>query len=616
MMLALGMADAPLFVMKTLACPIFGRVGFVVRSLRLLTILIMTVLASPVKGNIVWCGPVATGNGSGSDSNDLVSIASVNSSWPVAAGGQLNLCGTFTDMNQELNIGGSGTPGNPITIYFEPNAQFVAPYWPVTVNGLSGGAITVTSRNYITIDGGLNGLIQATQNGGSLSYQQQSCGVGASSASFLTVKNLKVTGMYQRTKSNDEAATGNTYAGIYNSANSAPPYAFTNFIVTNCVISDAYFGIGVDYDGRCDTFIVAGNTITRCNWGGVCADDGAGATITNLVLANNHISNFTNWNDPANDDFHHNGFYAWAESGGVLQNAMVYGNTIGPNFGGAYSTSGIFFSGHVNNMWLYNNVFVCNANDYPADALITIGTELGPPYGGVLVANNTFIGGGNVTAIQVSTYKTDYIFNNVGENCQFIDDNNGWGPDVIDYNFGYQLVSGQAYAFTVNEYTFSGWQKLGYDVHGSSTINPEVNSDGTLQAGTPIAMAGTNLSAYFTTDFAGNPRPATGPWTVGAYQVSSGVPLVSLAASPTNPIVSISNPANSNSPTLMLTWSSANASSVKLSGFGTVPLNGSTNASPSQSTNYTVTAAGANGTNSASVTVNVPAPPPALSASP
>lgn len=617
------MRNAWIFVMKTLVCPTFVRLPSPFCSLALLPILMMALVTLPARGNIVWCGPVATGNGSGADSNDLESIASVNNSWPVTAGGQLNLCGTFTNINEELNVSASGTPGNPITIYFEPNAQFVASYWPSTAEGgAAGGAINIMGQNYIVVNGGANGLIEATNNGSSLQYQTSSAGVGASSSSYLTVENLRIIGMYVRTKDSDDAPAGNAGGiGVQNICVAAP-YGITNFMVTNCTIVDAYSGIDSDYGTACKNYIFIGNTISRCNWGGRCGDRGNGSTITNLVVAYNNISNFTNWNDPASDDFHHNGFYGWAESGGVLEGALVYGNLIGPNYGGAYSTSGVFFSGQDENIWIFNNIFVCNANDNPADGLITLGYDAG--YGGtILFANNTFLGGGSTVAIAFGGPSRNLVYNNLAENCTFIEDSCGCGgTNIFNYNFGYNLIPGEEYIWDGSFDTFAQWQAVGFDLQGSDTINPLLNSNGTLQTGSPMDLAGINLSSYFTTDFAGNPRPPTGNWTVGAYQVASGTggaPAISLADTSSNSIVSMSNPGsptNCTPTTVILTWSSANATNVTLSGFGSVPLNGSTNSSPSQTTNYTVTATGPGGTNSAIVTVPIPAAPTNLKASP
>ena len=45
-----------------------------------------------------------------------------------------------------------------------------------------------------------------------------------------------------------------------------------------------------------------------------------------------------------------------------------------------------------------------------------------------------------------------------------------------------------------------------------------------LSSDTVARGQGTNLSAFFTTDYAGNPRPATGPWTIGAYEYDLSAP--------------------------------------------------------------------------------------------
>lgn len=465
-------------------------------------------------GGQIYVAQAAQGTGDGSSAANAHSLAWLNqtANWnsgpgTVQPGTIVNLIGTFTN---ELDILGSGTESHPITIYFEPDAQFVASYWPPLWWG--GGAVTIKAQNYIVIDGGSNGLIEATNNGTSLEYQTGSAAVGAASSSYLTVKNLTVKGMYIRTSDTDEK--GGLGIGVQDVC-TVSPYGITNFIVTNCVIRDAYIGISSDYGPACENYTFIHNTISRCNWGGNCGDRGTRATMTNLVIANNNICNFTNWDDPVHDDYHHNGFYGWAESGGTLESARVCGNTIGPNYGGAYSTSGVFFSGNVSNILIYNNVFLCNPNDAPADGMITTLNSI--------VANNTFIGEGAGNAIAVSART---LYNNLAVNCTFVLDNYAdTGTLVADYDYGYNLTRGAEYSYatggTSRFDTFAQWQALGFDMHGSDRINPLLNSNGTLRAGSPMVSAGTNLSSLFTIDAAGNPRPETGNWTVGAYQVSA-----------------------------------------------------------------------------------------------
>jgi hypothetical protein len=479
-------------------------------------------LILPASGQI-YVAQTAQGAGDGSSAANAQSLAWLNNAanWnngvgTVQPGTTVFLVGTFTN---ELTVSGSGTPGNPITIYFEPNAEFSAPYWLVQWWG--GGAITINTKNYIVIDGGQNGVIQATANGTGLANQQSSVGVGAASSSFLTVKNLTVENMYVRTGTTDEKGTG---AGIQDVC-TEPPSFITAFTVTNCIITQAATGIDCDYGVGSSNYTFIGNTISGCNWAGRCGDRNNASLMTDLVIANNKISDFTNWNDTLSDDYHHNGFYGWAESGGVLNGVYVYGNTIGPNFGGQYCTSGVFFSGQVKNVLVYNNLFLCNPGDGPSNGLITEGFNNG--YGGAQIYNNTFIGGGSYAAINIGSGNNTYtVENNLAFNCTFVLDNGAANSTLVaDYNIGYDLVPGQGYSqsptSTSSFQTFAQWQSLGYDLHGS-TNNPNLNASYVPQSPSSAIGTGTNLQSIFSADALGNLRPTTSSgWTIGAYQAAS-----------------------------------------------------------------------------------------------
>src|SRR5438132_776393 len=81
------------------------------------------------------------------------------------AGTIVHLCGTFTGTlnSTMLTAQGSGASGNPVTLLFETNANFTSPAW-----NSPNGAINIGGRNFITIDGGTNGIIQNTANGTNL----------------------------------------------------------------------------------------------------------------------------------------------------------------------------------------------------------------------------------------------------------------------------------------------------------------------------------------------------------------------------------------------------------------------------------------------------------------
>ena len=481
-------------------------------SLRIPSVLVVVLIcgiASASGNQQIYVAQSSSGDGSGSSANNCKSLASVNAVWPASAGDTVHLVGTLTNV---LTVGGSGSAGNPVTILFEANAKFSAPSWP---SGWTGdGAITIMSKNYITIDGGANGLIEATDNGTGRGNQNLSRGVGAASSSHLTIKNLSVINMYVRTSSTDSVGNGVAISDIC----TIDPYYITDFLVTNCTIRDACIGIQSDYGVGCSNYTFIANTISGVNWGGNCADRGVGATMTGLIIAANTIYSFTNWDDTVNNNFHHNGFYGWAESGGKLSGVRAYGNIIGPGFGGVYQTAGLFFSGNagngsvLTNVLLYNNLFRASAGEYCASGFIS-------SPGGIF--NNTFLGGGAGFGIG-STRAT--ILNNLFVNMAsaILDNYYVTGALVSDTNMFYGLSPSAAFSYagsgSSSYKTLAQWQSLGFDTH-STMIGVPPNSDGTLPANHPVFGSGANLSNIFSNDFKGAGR--TVPWSIGAYQTTS-----------------------------------------------------------------------------------------------
>ncbi len=91
---------------------------------------------------------------------------------------------------------------------------------------------------------------------------------------------------------------------------------------------------------------------------------------------------------------------------------------------------------------------------------------------------------------------------------------NGWGsrPGVIYGNPDYN--------------NWAAWQAGGYDVNGVHAdplfVNATDSGSGAnlqLQLSTPASGKGMNLFSIFTMDAVGSPRPNSGPWDLGAYQL-------------------------------------------------------------------------------------------------
>ena len=105
------------------------------------------------------------------------------------------------------------------------------------------------------------------------------------------------------------------------------------------------------------------------------------------------------------------------------------------------------------------------------------------------------------------------------------------GPMAPDYNV-YAAGGSNSFSCNGNTYTFaqfSRWQScIAGDSHSSTTGNALVNSDGTLQSGSPAAGAGMNLTALcagqpnpglgaLCENIDSVPRPTTGAWNAGAF---------------------------------------------------------------------------------------------------
>lgn len=461
----------------------------------------------------IYVSQPGSGDGSGSDASNRKSLAAVNSAWPASAGDILSLSGTFTNT---LTVGGSGSAGSPVTIYFEPDAKFSAPFWPSYWWG--GGAITIQAKDYITIDGGSNGLIEATAVGTGMT-NLDIYGVGAAACQHLTVQNLRIRNLYVRTSLTDETVSGGgPGVGVINTP-TVSPYYTTYWTVSNCIISDCGQGIAVGYSAGCSNYTFIGNTISNVNWGIGGGDRDASASLDNVLVANNRIWSFAKWDDNAGNWYHHNGTYIWCGQSDTirLRNVTYSGNTIGPGFG-AWATSGMWVDGAATNVLMCNNLVLCDSNDAPGNAMLQITR-------GGKVLNNTFLGGGVGRAITAGSdgWET-MVMGNLVVATRAFENNYGWGSLVMDSNLVYTPSISQPYSFgsggTGNFKTLAEVQAMGYELN-TITNDPLVNADGTLQAGSPAIGAGANFYSLFTTDKNGNPRPSSGAWTIGAVSTNT-----------------------------------------------------------------------------------------------
>lgn len=265
----------------------------------LLTLIVFVVLCPSVArltGNAVYYGQTSSGSNNGTSCanayayNDATNGFNAVGNWSATPSGTqigpdttVHLCGTFTGSagGTLLQVKGSGTSGHPVIILFESGANLSAPYWYNGGGSGTGGAINTEGYNYITINGGANGIIQNTQNGSALTYQKNTVLLELLTSSNVTVENLSLVNAY---------------------------------VHTTALASDVAFPNMVASEGSGSNITFTGNTAHDCGW---CLS-GWGIGSDNITFANNNIYNADHdiASAPAHMYVYGNHMHDWALWGG------------------------------------------------------------------------------------------------------------------------------------------------------------------------------------------------------------------------------------------------------------------------------------------------------------
>lgn len=458
----------------------------------------------------------------------------------IGAGTTVTICGTFTGTAgaTELTFQGGGTSGSPVILLFDTNAVLTAPYWSGT-----NGAINVNGQSYVTINGGSNGIIEDTANGTQLTYQTGSYGIELGNATNVEIKNLTIENLYQRTGTGDEV-DATTIRAIDWGTGSA-----NTITIDNNTIHDG----GWLLLGNGDNIIIGpNNNLYNAD------HDYAGAPV-HVTIYGNHFHDWGIW-DSTSDAYHHDGIHCFAEVGtGNTQLISVYNNqfdgsttagidgAVGMNefvFLESSSTSCLVSGGTA---YIFNNVMIGNVS-MPAFFNLT---AVGSGQTGSIVANNTMLNNqpsGTGIDENLQTPGVTYVVNNAAGGSGTLVGGNTF-PTTLDYNFYENCTSYNCFFIgSIDTSSFATWQGDGYDTHGGASLSSStyfnldsgcvpgsVGDPCQLQSGSPLIGAGTNLYSVcngqpnpglgaLCYDKAGNARPASGAWDVGAYQYAGSAP--------------------------------------------------------------------------------------------
>ncbi|MGC8494226.1 MAG: hypothetical protein ACP5SH_21075 [Syntrophobacteraceae bacterium] len=451
----------------------------------------------------------------------------------IGPGDTVHICGTVTnpnDMTDPLLVArGNGWPGAPITILWEAGAKLTQPAGPL---------FDSADHNYLTLDGGMGGIVENTQNGDQLEYQFPTKAITMSGIGN-EVRNLIIQNIYIHVSPNNKPAGWNTSPmGVY-----AYPMS-GGLSIDHCVFSNVAFAIDVAPSPGASGLYIHDNSFTKYDHG--VAFGGANPPgFSGIEIYNNIFGSTANW-DTAQNNWHHDGIHLFQAPGATISNIRIFNNTFDGNWG-ANNTSHIYLECNYthpvpdescSDIQIYNNVHI----QYPGDKL-TNGFLQEMNVVGVKAYNNTYLGSGNVvgsTAVFLSSQSPTFVNNYIAGVSTFVavQPSGTITSGAINDNVYANLVASGNYPFSIAggpHYTsLSAWQgATGQDANSNSASNCSpsangfctnlgLNGDGTLQSNSPGLSIGADLTSLGMTtldsDRIGNARPPASAWDVGAYE--------------------------------------------------------------------------------------------------
>jgi hypothetical protein len=245
------------------------------------------------------------------------SLAGINASFVTNshAGDVIHLIGTFTNGISATDF--VGNYGNPCTFLFDSGAKFSAPAWGQSyqpsgainpLNSYSNGSIVFFSAvRSLVIDGGVNGLMEATANGAQLQWSNRCDGItlGCLADSSFEIKNLTISNLFVRNNGQIEGYTtghGGEFNYIVSGQGIVAGGGFTNSSIHNCILTGTANMIAMTYNLNTRDVFIYSNTITHCSFAIQIYGTGD-ASGGNWQLYGNHINTGDDWG--GNNSFSH-----------------------------------------------------------------------------------------------------------------------------------------------------------------------------------------------------------------------------------------------------------------------------------------------------------------------
>jgi hypothetical protein len=542
-----------------------------IKSVAFFSIAVIALLSVAQAGDI-YIAQSSAGADSGADCADAHSAAWFNSN--ASGGNTYHLCGTFSGTSgvTMLSVPVSGTASSPLIILFERGAIMRSPRWPAGTyldDGSSGGAIAVSNKNYVIIDGGSNGVIANEDSNGSATN-----GTGKANAktsygvylrgSNLIVRNLTIRNIYV-INGNDTSTPATDTADIHIDSPA------TNISICNNTLNNSMQGImsfatgsgPQNNDCQSNTFAAGLNFFLNSldDHGWQMAINPSGAAAPNIYA--NSFGSDENWaNGPSASIWHTDGVIAYPTVSNVVITPYIYNNVFngalangvagdGSPTGFVFCTYGAGYSNSGAACSIFNNVIVSTLTNGGAAAM-WLGGDSGYVVGPHKIFNNTIVNNQwNITGTNSAASASWYtIQNNIirsVQSGQFLFDNGISSSKMLNINFNvYYNTAQQSWDWHGISNSFANWKSScsagGGNGCDSASVygDPQLDSSYQLTSASNAKAMGTNLSSLCTGQMAplcydkppsvgkggslvgSNQRPSSGAWDAGAYQYSSG----------------------------------------------------------------------------------------------
>lgn len=450
------------------------------------------------------------------------------------AGNTYVACGTITS---PVTINASGTSGNPITLTFATGGAIT----PSACSAGTGNAcLSVAGGSYIVVDGGTacGWVAQAqvscngTVSNSTSEPSGSNFGIDATNCTNCEFRNLNIGPIYTKSSGGSEPTGDIRGIQAVSSAGSG------TFLIHNNIAHDTSSAFVYVPSGGSDPGPTVYNNVTYNINSSLDISNNSNGTLVGVVVHDNHFGATGNWDNTGCPD-HHNSMHEFAQGSGTNTGTYYYNNLIDGNWGSC-PTGGLYFEGPSGNVYIFNNYW---DPTYTQMNNGMVGLDGAGLTGSFRMYNNTIIGtsqsgdvgitlaGGSTQTIAmenniISGFNTLLAGNGSANPTWGTVDYNTWGGNSSSTPWGTECSSGCTY------YNFSGWQAVtGGETHstfGASTSYVGVNSNGTLQSGSPAKGAGVNLTSLCSgslvalcTDADGVSRPTgSTAWDEGWLQTS------------------------------------------------------------------------------------------------